>query len=350
MPKKVLLSKFFRIEYILIYISALSLASTLFFKYKESENFENLLIRAERCIQIRNSDSFLLNDEINDLKKSFTTFTYYNEGIGITLDRLVSLIIDKGDSHFNEEINTTLMALQKEMYLNQKDLEFGYGFLLFISFFIILVSICVIIHNSLIQKNELNLTKVLTESQLKFSREIHDGVAQDLAALKMCLENDNSTKAKYFAEQAFNEVRFIIETTHQNLSENFESILNESAKAFETNFNIETELLVASSNIHLISDTKKLNLLRILNEALSNTARHSKATYVTIKITDFKNGFRFIISDNGIGFSENKMPEKVRKHYGIENIKTRVSDLGGTVDFIFEGGTTIAITIEDIIP
>lgn len=349
MAKKVLLSKFFRIEYILIYISTLSLASTLFLKYRESANFENLLIKAEKCIQIRDSDSSILNNEINKLKNSFITFTYYNEEIDITLDRLVSLISDKDDINSNEKINSTLMTLQKEMYLNQKKLDFGYGFLLFISFFIILVSICVITYNSFIQKNELNFTKALTENQFKFSREIHDGVAQDLAALKMCLENDNSAKAKYFAEQAFNEVRFIIETTRQNLSENFESILNETAKAFEANFNITTELLMASSNINLISNNEKLNLLRILNESLSNTARHSKATEVTIKITDFKNGFRFIISDNGIGFSENKITENSRKHFGIENIKTRVSDLGGTVDFIFEGGTTIAITIEDII-
>ena len=44
---------------------------------------------------------------------------------------------------------------------------------------------------------------------------------------------------------------------------------------------------------------------------------------------------------------ENKTDEK--KHYGIRNIQERVKLMGGTVEFVNDGGTTIAITIKNII-
>ena len=38
-----------------------------------------------------------------------------------------------------------------------------------------------------------------------------------------------------------------------------------------------------------------------------------------------------------------------KKHYGLENIRTRVEKLGGTVEISGKGGTTIAITIKNIV-
>lgn len=65
----------------------------------------------------------------------------------------------------------------------------------------------------------------MNEEQSKISRNLHDGVAQDLAALKLYLEKEDLSKSKFYAQQAFNEVRYMIGTTHLNLNESFEEIV-----------------------------------------------------------------------------------------------------------------------------
>ena len=95
-----------------------------------------------------------------------------------------------------------------------------------------------------------------------------------------------------------------------------------------------------------------MELLRILQEALSNCSRHSEATLLTIKITDIGSFIRFVIEDNGKGFSEEDIKTKQSEeinHYGLVNIRTRVEKLGGTVEISGKGGTTIAITIKNIV-
>ena len=59
------------------------------------------------------------------------------------------------------------------------------------------------------------------------------------------------------------------------------------------------------------------------------------------------------ISDNGVGFDLEKVEElnksDSKKHYGVQNIIDRIQALGGNVEFINKEGTTIAITIKNII-
>lgn len=92
----------------------------------------------------------------------------------------------------------------------------------------------------------------------------------------------------------------------------------------------------------------QFQLIRIINEALSNVARHSQAKNVIIRITDTIKGLHFIISDDGIGEKSLAKTEN-HNHYGIENIKSRAAEMNGTVTFDFTGGTTIAISIENFI-
>ncbi len=198
--------------------------------------------------------------------------------------------------------------------------------------------------------------------RLNFSREVHDGIAQDLAALKLNLENNNIKKANYFANHAFNESRFLIEETNINFSDDFIKTVQSILLAFESNFSIKTNFLCASEKVQKIPQEYKHSLLRILNEALSNIARHSKATIVKIKIIDLPDSFRFIISDNGGGVHVSKVQNDnhqvqndendTKKHFGLKNIQARAKEMNGKAEFNFKneiGGTTIAITIKDFV-
>lgn len=236
--------------------------------------------------------------------------------------------------------------------LNQKSINFGYDCLYISSFFLLLISIVLVLYKILSKKNELLRQQSLNNAKLKFSQDLHDGVAQDLAALKLFIQNDEKEKALYYSEQAFKEVRYLIDSTHLNFNQNFEGIIQQALKSFEVNFAIKTEFLCASHLIKDFSPEFQMELLRIMQEALSNCSRHSEATFLTIKITDIGSYVRFIIEDNGKGFTEDEINKKKtdeKNHYGLVNIHNRVEKLGGTVDISGKGGTTIAITIKNIV-
>ena len=78
-------------------------------------------------------------------------------------------------------------------------------------------------------ENKSTIEPIITmnEEQSKISRNLHDGVAQDLAALKLYLEKEDLSKSKFYAQQAFNEVRYMIGATHLDLNQSFEEIVRE---------------------------------------------------------------------------------------------------------------------------
>ena len=80
---------------------------------------------------------------------------------------------------------------------------------------------------------------------------------------------EDISKSKFYAQQAFNEVRYMIGTTHLNLNESFEEIVKKLAATLEANYNISTKVYIGSTKIQHLSENVQIELIRILQEALS---------------------------------------------------------------------------------
>lgn len=355
MLKKVL-NSVLRIEYLLILISIFAFTSTLIFKNVGTKNLYSLeqqisVLILDYSTNAKDSKVFSNTEDFcNELQKNFLPLTYYNEAIENQLNFIVADLLNP-NKKTTEEFIEECVTLQKLVQLNQNELNFGYESLLISSMFLLFIAIAVILYKYFIQKNELVKYQSLEVAQKKFSRDLHDGAAQDLAALKLYLQNNDKDKATFYAEHAFKEVRYLIDSTHIDLSAGFKETVKDTLSAFEKNFSIKTQFFCASSGIKKLTLETQIELLRILQEALSNTARHSGASLITIRLTDVVNVIHFTISDNGSGLEnsiiEHQGKENTQNHYGLNNIKDRVEALGGTVDFITEGGTTIAITLQN---
>jgi NarL family two-component system sensor histidine kinase LiaS len=85
------------------------------------------------------------------------------------------------------------------------------------------------------------------------------------------------------------------------------------------------------------------NVFRIVQEALSNIARHSNASQVDIEIIYRKNDITSSIRDNGSGFD----PASVNKGFGIQSMSERTERFGGTllIESKQGAGTTISIKL-----
>lgn len=347
----------FKIEYILISLSLLIFAFTTFLKTASQKKYDELNYLINNLISDNIYSSWGGYECIEEFKELITSlqskiapFTYYNEEIENQFNKLSAIL--QNTNYQKENVFAESLLLGNLIRLNQKSINFGYDCLFISSFFLLLISVVLVLYKALSKKNELLRQQSLNEAKIKFSQDLHDGVAQDLAALKLFIQNDEKEKALYYSEQAFKEVRYLIDSTHLDFTRDFEEILQQSLKSFEVNFGIKTEFLCASHLIKDFSPENQMELLRILQEALSNCSRYSEASLFTLKITDIGSFIRFVIEDNGKGFSEEEINIKKsdgKNHYGLLNIQSRVEKLGGTVEISGKGGATIAITIKNIV-
>ncbi len=86
-------------------------------------------------------------------------------------------------------------------------------------------------------------------------------------------------------------------------------------------------------------------LLHITREALSNVARHARATRAQVRLGYDSRGVTLTVADDGIGFD----PEERRgpEHQGLRNLRTRVKETGGTLNIVSQpgAGTTISVRV-----
>lgn len=332
-----------RIEYILLLISILNFAATVCFKSMSQNNF---ILTESKLSLLKEGE-----EAVEDLKNDFWTLTYFDKGLELQLEKIIEVKSNAQDDgeNFLFLVNEFSSSIRKR----EQHLIFSYDALLYCSLILCFIAGVVIFYKMIVQKNELFKLKTINDQQVKFSRELHDGVAQDLAALKIYLNKSDKEKSDFYADQALKEVRYLIDSMHLDLSKSFGAIVRENLENFETNFGIKSELLIVSDNLEKIDSEVLVELLRVLQEALSNIARHSGADFVSVKITEVGRDLNLIIKDNGKGIDFESLKESSsadgKKHYGLKNIVARVEEIGGKVEFKNEGGSTIAICIENII-
>lgn len=86
-----------------------------------------------------------------------------------------------------------------------------------------------------------------------------------------------------------------------------------------------------------------MQLLRVVQESLSNVIRHSGATQVSVRFAADRQRFSITVSDNGRGF-ELVTPGRAGKGHGLSGIRARAYDIGGEADIeTSPRGTTVVV-------
>ena len=364
MKFKYVAKKIFTIEFILICFGLVTLVFSIFYKNKASRLFKEYELKTVNLILLNSDANPMSSGDIElfsqNLKNDYEPFTYFDFALEEELDKIIELFKDRvgqkdqeKTEQVKEELSALILDFQDKISQKQITLTFGYDSLTYCSSLLLLISILCVVFKTLKQKSQLKNIQLRNDEQNKISRNLHDGVAQDLAALKFYLRQDDKEKSDFYASQALNEVRYLIGALHIDLSKAFDEIITQMLQAFESNYKIQTQTLIASTHINTLPQTVQIEIIRILQESLSNIARHANASKVTVKFTDVGQDFKMTISDNGVGFDLEKVEDlnksDSKKHYGVQNIIDRIKALGGSVEFINKEGTTIAITIKNII-
>lgn len=201
------------------------------------------------------------------------------------------------------------------------------------------------------------LEKEKNNERNRIAEELHDGILSKLFGTRISLgfldiEGGESLKQEYenFLNELQNIEKEIREVSHK-LSVNFEhsqtSYITIISQLIEKNSvlgNFEYELLLDENlNWQMIDEIVKVNLYRVLQEALQNIIKYASADNVFFSFSLNNRVLSAIIKDDGNGFHL----KYNRKGIGIKNMKSRVEKLNGTfyIDSKKDRGTTIEIKI-----
>jgi len=200
--------------------------------------------------------------------------------------------------------------------------------------------------NQLLRKQARLLTVTEEQEKTKLARDLHDGVGQSLAALKLILgmtkkklqdsgnEPGNekllqtTEKAVSLTETAIDEIRNVLNNLKPVPLEQYG--LKGGLEAMVRDLNEMGDLhctLVIGNPIPPFDETINLNIYRIMQEALTNVVKHSKAKNLVIYAGERNNKdfYDFQIVDDGVGFQTGKNEFGV----GIPSMRDRVEMLGG---------------------
>lgn len=188
----------------------------------------------------------------------------------------------------------------------------------------------------------------------RLSRELHDGLGQNLVAIKLKLESIPHDKAGEFdatltqVKQMFNhtidEVRRISNNLMPAALKEFSLavVLRNLCNEVESNSGVGIGLTVGVLPEPL-DQLLKTYVYRIVQEALTNVIKHSGANRANVTVySDFSN-LHLQIEDNGTGFNPNRPTDTGN---GLYNMKERAILLNGKINIISSAGKGTKIVAE----
>ncbi|MFQ5874252.1 MAG: sensor histidine kinase [Dehalococcoidia bacterium] len=101
------------------------------------------------------------------------------------------------------------------------------------------------------------------------------------------------------------------------------------------------------SPVPRLSAPAELAVYRVVQEALSNVRKHSRATKVHIQVGLHKGVFRAVVRDNGIGFEVEDSRRTENGHLGLAGMEERARMLGGTlaIQSMAKAGTQVTLLV-----
>jgi len=207
------------------------------------------------------------------------------------------------------------------------------------------------------------LMEVQEKERKRIAQELHDEVGQMLQSMKMNLDRIKmNLRSK---PQSLNGIEDWLLDTEKLLSETIDDIrtitfdlrpsmlddfgLIPTLRWFIENYSRRSNIKVflrAKDKRYRFPPNIEITLYRIIQEALTNVAKHAQATETSVMVSQKNSTVILSVRDNGLGFDTDKVLS-APKGMGLLNIKERVDLLGGSFEIISRPrkGTTLTINI-----
>ena len=207
--------------------------------------------------------------------------------------------------------------------------------------------------------NALEREAAVSQERIYLARELHDSIAQSLAFIKIqvqlmrdAIDSGQAEDIQTILEEidtgvreSYGDVRELLMhfRTRAN-SEDIEPALATTLRKFEHQSRVAASLSIEGQGLPLSPDLQ-IQVLHIIQEALSNVRKHAQATQVALSVQR-QPAWRFEVRDDGCGFAyiEDQIDET---HVGLRIMKERAQRLGAELSVTSTPGqgTVIVLTL-----
>lgn len=338
--------------------------------YASTGNFDKAINQLQESLELAKKCNYtlLIKSIYSDLSLIYEKKNDYQNALIYQ-----KLFKQYGDSLINIETNKAIADLQvryetseKEKALIQKSTQLRQQKVIkisiLISSLILLVSTLIFFRNKilLIRRNEkIQVQNALIEGEQaernRLALELHDSVANDLNGVILLLRNstdqtDNKSEAGIHRSiEKLNETHQQVRKLSHTLmprsltQKGLKYAIHDLAADFGSGeFKIDLQLIGIDERLNQFVE---FNVFCIIQEALNNIVKHSKASNVFIECNRVDNTLFVNIEDNGVGFDTDSTGGK--NGIGIQNITNRVKMMEGKLDINSSvgNGTTIEIQV-----
>ncbi|MBI4789206.1 MAG: PAS domain S-box protein [Chloroflexi bacterium] len=218
--------------------------------------------------------------------------------------------------------------------------------------------LAIVIENARLQEQIASMA--IREERDRLGRELHDSLGQVLGYIGLKTDQINSWLRRGLIEdarQGLTELNQVAQTAYADVRESIlglratvttnaglEHVLREYLNRYQREWRIAGDLAVAEGALPRLLPSVEIQLLRIVQEALTNARKHAQASHVWIRFE--REGERLVVTirDDGIGFDPTLSR---REHFGLETMRERAESVRGTwqVDSAPGRGAVIRVTL-----
>lgn len=194
-----------------------------------------------------------------------------------------------------------------------------------------------------------------TNEKVRIAQELHDGILGRLFGARLNLDSLNkrqdeeaiTSRNNYLVElknieQDIREISHDLNREKHALNNNFIGIVNNLIEQQETVSQAKVSFVVDMEiEWEKIENYIKINLYRILQEALLNINKYAQAENVRIEIIKQEKTLRLTVTDDGVGFSVSKKSKGI----GLQNMLSRANACEATFDIKSKIGKGTTITV-----
>lgn len=199
--------------------------------------------------------------------------------------------------------------------------------------------------------------KIVIAERIRLAREIHDSLAQTLAYLKLTAGQMQNLLARgdlsrlgqtlnqsYQAlTEAYLEIREVIDNLRIVPKQSIGELLSNVSEDFEKSSGLHVGINITGGVPEIIPEVQA-QLLRVIQEALSNIRKHAKASHVQISLGVWNRQLFIEVSDDGIGFDSEDIPELSR--HGLQGMRERAELIGADFQIISQAGKGTRVRVQ----
>lgn len=207
--------------------------------------------------------------------------------------------------------------------------------------------------------NALEKEAAVSQERTFLARELHDSIAQSLAFLKIQVQlmrdavdsGDADEIERTLVEidigvrESYGDVReLLLHFRTRANAEDIEPALQTTLRKFEHQSGLKAIMQMQGHGIALAPDLQ-IQVLHILQEALSNVRKHARATTVWLDVAQ-QPQWRFEVRDDGVGFAgDGRSPDET--HVGMRIMAERAERIGAAIEVLSRPGhgTSVVLTL-----